>query len=55
MNPKHDSAESARHQVPDAYEAPALLVLGSVEAITLSKKLGSVSDFRGRRNRRRTF
>lgn len=33
---------------PSAYEPPALIVLGSVEAITLSSVRGSFSDFKGR-------
>lgn len=31
-----------------AYEPPALVVLGSVEAITLSSHAGSFSDMKGR-------
>ncbi|MEO6715313.1 MAG: lasso RiPP family leader peptide-containing protein [Mycobacteriales bacterium] len=34
-----------------AYEPPAVVVLGSVEAVTLSSRNGSISDFRGRQNR----
>lgn len=30
------------------YEPPALVVLGSVEAITQSSRVGSYSDFKGR-------
>lgn len=34
-----------------AYVPPALVVLGSVEAITLSSQTGSFSDMKGRTNR----
>lgn len=33
---------------PQPYEPPALVVLGSVAAITLSANQGSVDDFKGR-------
>lgn len=33
---------------PQPYQPPALIVLGSVAAITLSANQGSVDDFKGR-------
>ena len=39
-----DPTTSADH----TYEPPAMVVLGSVEAITLSARVGSYSDFKGR-------
>jgi hypothetical protein len=47
--PNPDAASNST--LPAAYEPPAIVVLGSVAAITLSSQSGSISDFKGRTNK----